>query len=239
MSVPIPVPMRALRSGGQTRGPAGRSSLLSPGAGRSELRAPSPGPQPASSGAARVCCAGVTDHSNSVAAEVLVRGATADGARGTLTFRNRTRWHVVAMFGSWALVILAPMLILAMEEGATARELMAALLLGAVGLTLGYVAARELVNGAQLAVDGRLLRFRRGPLWPFGARSWPLDTIVGTRIELHPDSFRYPARVRGFEAARPYLVHLLHGDEKRSTLPLALGRDDAHEVAAWVMRHAR
>jgi hypothetical protein len=53
---------------------------------------------------------------------------------------------------------------------------------------------------------------------------------------VHPDSFRYPATMRGYPVARPYLVYLVRRDGSRTPLPLALSGEDATEVAAWLAR---
>lgn len=173
------------------------------------------------------------DRSDDVAAEQLVRPE--GGLAGSeLHFRVRLRLHVVLGFGSWALVILAPMTImLASGELPSACQALAVVPLSAIGLALAYTAWRASVGRARLWVEGRTLRFARTP-WPTWARAWPLGRITRVRVEIHPSSLRYPAQHRGMAVARPFQVHLSTDDGSGRALPLALGATDAADVARWI-----
>lgn len=177
------------------------------------------------------------DSSDFVAAEILLREPRSGGR--ALAFGLRVRWVGVLVFGPWGVLLTVPTTILLASGEIPPRALSLAIApVYLAGLACLYLALRALLNGARLELDGGDLRFRRGPLWPFREQRIPLGSIAGTAMEIHPESFRYPATYRGRPTARPYVVHVRHHDGSRTTLPLALGARDAEDVAAWVARIA-
>ena len=168
--------------------------------------------------------------SDAVAAERLL---PTEGDDSTLRFANRRRWHVVVSLGSWSFLIVAPMTGMALTEPLPPfPRVLPVVAIYVIGLALGYLAYRSFVGRAELRVDGRTLRFARGP-WPSQAQSWSLDAIGAVAVDVYPDSFRYPARYRGMEMARPFRVRLTTR-AGATYLPLALGADDAGKVAQWI-----
>ena len=173
------------------------------------------------------------DHSDSVAAEILLRDPRSGGR--ALAFGLRVRWVGVLVFGPWGVLLTVPTTILLASGEIPPRALSLAIApITLAGLVCLYLALRSALNGVRLELDGSDLRFRRGPLWPFREKRIPLSSIAGATMEIHPESFRYPATYRGHPMARPYVVHVRHHDGGRTTLPLAIGARDAEDVAAWI-----
>lgn len=175
----------------------------------------------------------MSDYSDSVAGDVLVRQGSHEGDYTSLLFRSRTRFIRVLGFGSWGLVIVVPMTIF-LIEGELPERAGGPLLVLAVGVALVYAAVRALLNGARLTVEGGELRFALGPLWPFRERRLALAQLHGARMALRSPSFWHPARYRGYPMPQPYLVHLQQRDQTTVTLPLTLGLRDAESVARWI-----
>lgn len=175
----------------------------------------------------------MSDYSDAVAGDVLVREGAVLADSRSLRFRSRTRFVPVLMFGSWGLVIVLPMLLFVIQ-GELPRDALGALPVLALGIALVYGAVRALVNRSALTVDGGELRFAFGPLWPRRERRVALAQLSGARMALRQPSFWNPAKYRGYPMPQPYLIQLQLREEGAVTLPLTLGLRDAESVSRWI-----
>ena len=175
----------------------------------------------------------MSDYSDAVAGDVLVREGAGEGDSRVLRFRSRTRFVPVLMFGSWGLVVVLPMMLF-LIQGELPGDALGALPVLVVGLALVYAAVRALVNRSALRVDGGELRFAFGPLWPFRERRVALGQLGGARMALRSASFWNPAKYRGYPMPQPYLIQLQLRDQRTLTLPLTLGLRDAESVSRWI-----
>lgn len=176
------------------------------------------------------------DPADVVATDVLVDDAAV--ASEVLSFRSRSSWVGLLVFGSWGLVITVPIASFIVAGEVPPRSTPLVAVFAAIGLAFCYFAIRSVSGGATLRIDADALCSERVGLWPRSRRRFALGAIATARVEVWPVSFRHPARSRGYPMPRPFAVLVVGRDGRTERLPLVLSSRDASSVAAWIVRES-